>query len=88
MTTYLVAIHLVVEAGAADPRAEIAGQLDAILSDRKVQSRGVPPALLDWAVAGDDLAESIAAVALSGDYQPGKSDFPAWPQAKPRSARG
>ena len=28
MTTYIIAIHLVVEAGATDPRAEIAAQLD------------------------------------------------------------
>lgn len=87
ITTYIVAVHLVVEAGAANPRAEIAAQLDTILSGNMRQSLGAPSPLLDWAVAGDDLTGSIAPVMLPVGYRPDESPFPAWPISDCNSAR-
>ena len=68
MTTYLVAVHLLVEAG-PEPRAEICAALHGILSDAMQQN------------AGDDLASSIAPVALPASYAPDTTPFPAWPAA-------
>ena len=87
MTTYIVAVHLVVEAGATDPRAEIAAQLDTILGGNMRQSLGAPSPLLDWAVAGDDLAGSIAPVMLPAGYRPDESPFPGWPISDGNSAQ-
>ena len=87
MTTYIVAVHLVVEAGAANPRAEIAAQLDTILGGNMRQSLGAPSPLLDWAVAGDDLAGSIAPVMLPAGYRSDESPFPGWPISDGNSAR-
>ena len=87
MTTYIVAVHLVVDASAADHRAEIAAQLDTILSGNMRQSLGAPSPLLDWAVAGDDLAGSIAPVMLPAGYRPDESPFPGWPTSDRSSAR-
>jgi len=42
MLTYIVAIHLIVEAGAQNPCAEIARQLDSILGDTQKPSQGSP----------------------------------------------
>lgn len=87
MTTYIVAIHLVVEVGAKNPRADIAAQLDAIFGDTTRRRPGQGTPLLDWAVAGVDLAASIVPVALPAGYRPGESAFPACPAATVPSAR-
>ena len=71
MTTYLVAVHLLVEAG-PEPRAEICAALHGILSDAMQQN------------AGDDLASSIAPVALPASYAPDTTPLPAWPAAYSR----
>lgn len=79
MTTYIVAVHLIVEVDATNPRADIAMQLDNLLTPAIRQNAGSPAPLVDWAVAGSDLADSMAPVSLPGDYQPDISDFPCWP---------
>jgi hypothetical protein len=73
MTIYIVVVHLVVDADEANPRTGVAAQLDRLLSDTG------SVALVDWAVAGVDLADSMAPVKLPADYRPGESAFPAWP---------
>jgi hypothetical protein len=35
--------------------------------------------LIDWEIAGDDIASSVAAVSLPDDYMPDVSAFPLWP---------
>lgn len=79
MTTYIVAVHLIIEVDATNPRADIAMQLDHLLTSAIRQNTDHPAALVDWAVAGSDLADSMAPVFLPGDYQPDISDFPCWP---------
>jgi hypothetical protein len=79
MTTYIVAVHLIVEVDATNPRADIAMQLDNLLTSAIRQNAGSPAALVDWTVAGSDLADSMAPVSLSANYQPDISDFPCWP---------
>lgn len=78
MTTYLVAVHLLVDAG-PEPRAAIEAALHGILSDAMRQNAGGQSPLLDWAVAGEDLASSIIPVMLPASYAPDTSPFPAWP---------
>ncbi|OZA81805.1 MAG: hypothetical protein B7X76_07995 [Azorhizobium sp. 39-67-5] len=80
MTTYLVAVHLLVEAG-PEPRAEIDTALHGILSDAMRQDAGGQSPLVDWAIAGEDLASSITPVVLPASYAPDTSPFPAWPAA-------
>ncbi|OYX09138.1 MAG: hypothetical protein B7Z15_14525 [Rhizobiales bacterium 32-66-8] len=80
MTTYLVAVHLLVEAG-PEPRAAIDAALHDILSDAMRQNAGGRSPLVDWAVAGEDLASSIIPVALPAPFAPDTTLFPAWPAA-------
>lgn len=80
MTTYLVAVHLLVDAG-PEPRAAIEAALHGILSDAMRQNAGGQFPLVDWAVAGEDLASSIIPVALPASYAPDTTPFPAWPAA-------
>ena len=58
MRTYLVAVHLLVEAG-PQPRAAIDAALHNLLSEGMRQNAGPRSMLIDWAVAGDDLAASM-----------------------------
>lgn len=88
MTTYLVAVHLLVEAG-PESRAAIDTALHDILSDAMRQNAGEQSPLVDWVVADKDLASSIAPVALPASYAPDTTPFPAWPAAcLRRRARG
>ncbi|WP_454659133.1 hypothetical protein [Bosea beijingensis] len=80
MTTYLVAVHLLVDAG-PEPRAAIEAALHRILSDAMGQNAGGQSPLADWAVAGEDLASSIIPVALPASYAPDTTPFPEWPAA-------
>jgi len=88
MSAYVVAVHLLIEAGPA-PRPTIEALLHAALSDRLRQNAGAGSALIDWAVAGEDLAASIVRVELPEPYVPDETAFPAWPAAslRPRRAR-
>ncbi|BCH19552.1 hypothetical protein [Mesorhizobium sp. L-2-11] len=81
MTTYLVAVHLLVEAG-PDPRPVVDTALQDILSDATRLNRGPRSNLIDWAVAGEDLAASIAPVELPSGYTPDETPFPDWPRQR------
>ena len=78
MTTYLVAVHLLVEAR-HHPQAEVADALHGILTEDMRKYVGAHSALIDWSVIGDDIASSIAAVDLPENYVPDESAFPSWP---------
>ena len=74
MTTYIVAVHLLINIGEANPRAGVAAALERILPE----AGGT--VLVDWAVAGIDLADSMAAVSVPPGYRAGESSFPSWPR--------
>ena len=82
MTTYLVAVHLLIEANNS-LHAEVADALHGILTEDMRKYAGAHSALIDWAVAGDDIAASIIPVAIAGDYEPDETAFPLWPR-RPR----
>jgi hypothetical protein len=78
MKAYLVAVNLLVHAH-HNPESAIADALDGILTPDMRKHAGANSALLDWAIAGDDVASSIAGVSLPDDYMPDESAFPRWP---------
>lgn len=78
MKAYLVAVNLLVHAH-HNPESAIADALDGILTPEMRKHAGANSALLDWAIAGDDVAASIAGVSLPDDYMPDESAFPLWP---------
>ena len=78
MKAYLVAVNLLVHAH-HNPESAIADALDGILTPDMRKHAGTDSALVDWAIAGDDIASSIAAVPLPDDYAPDESPSPLWP---------
>lgn len=78
MKAYLVVVNLLVHAH-HNPESAIADALDGILTPNMSKHAGTNSGLIDWAVAGDDVASSIAAISLADDYLPGESVFPLWP---------
>jgi hypothetical protein len=78
MKAYLVAVNLLVHTH-HNPESAIADALDGILTPDMRKHAGTDSALVDWAIAGDDIAFSIAAVPLQDDYAPDESPFPLWP---------
>jgi hypothetical protein len=66
-----------------NPRAGVVAALDRILSGAG------NAALIDWAVAGIDLADSMAVVSVPPGYRPGETCFQSWlrePQCKAAAA--
>ncbi|HXH47600.1 MAG: hypothetical protein ACK463_29430 [Bradyrhizobium sp.] len=78
MKAYLVAVNLLVQAHHR-PESAIADALNGILTPDMRKHAGTNSALIDWAIAGDDITSSIAAVSLPDDYMPDESAFPLWP---------
>jgi len=78
MKAYLVAVNLLVHAH-HNTEGAIADALDGILTPDMRKHAGANSALIDWAVAGDDLSSSIAGVSLPDDYTADESAFPLWP---------
>ena len=78
MKAYLVAVNLLVHAH-HNPESAIADALEGILASDMRKNAGDDSALVDWAIAGDDIASSMAAVPLQDDYVPDVSPFPLWP---------
>lgn len=78
MKAYLVAVNLLVHAH-HNPESAIADALDGILTPDMRKHAGANSALIDWAVAGDDLSSSVAGVSLADDYTADVSAFPLWP---------
>ena len=56
----------------------IADALNGILTPDMRKHAGNNSALIDWAIAGDDIASSVAGVSLPDDYMPDVSAFPLW----------
>jgi hypothetical protein len=83
MKAYLVAVNLLVDVQHTPERA-ITEVLDGILTPDMRKHAGVNSALIDWAVAGDDLASSIASVSVCDDYTADVSVFPLWPVGRVR----
>jgi hypothetical protein len=78
MKVYLVAVNLLVQAHHR-PESAIADALNGILTPDMRKHASSNSALIDWAIAGDDIASSIAGVSLPDDYMPDVSAFPLWP---------
>ncbi len=78
MKAYLVAVNLLVHAH-HNPEGAIADALGGILTPDMRKNAGADSALVDWAIAGEDIATSIAAVLLQDDYVPDEFPFPLWP---------
>lgn len=90
MTTYLVAVHILIDTDAASARSAVAATLEKQL-DRSTGALPAAGTIVDWAVAGEDLAASMVPVVVPADYTPGATPFPDWntarePSAKQRSA--
>ena len=58
---------------------KIADALHGTLTEDMRKHAGRHSALIDWAIAGDDIASSIAGRALADDYAPDETAFPPWP---------
>lgn len=69
MTTYLVAVHILVDTDTANPRSAIASALENQL-DHCAAASPTEGTIVDWAVAGEDLAASIVPVVIPADYTP------------------
>lgn len=78
MKTFLVAVNLLIQAHHR-PETAIVEALDGILTLDMRKHAGANASLIDWAIAGDDIASSIAAICLPDDYAADESPFPAWP---------
>ena len=78
MRVYHVAVNLLVQAHHS-PESAIADGLNGILTPDMRKLAGSNSALIDWAIAGDDIASSIAGVSLPDNYVPDVSAFPLWP---------
>ncbi len=85
MTTYLVAVHILVDTHAPSPRSAVAAALENQF-DRCAAAVPAAGTIVDWAVAGEDLAVSMAPVVIPADYTPGATPFPEWNTARAPSA--
>lgn len=85
MSTFLVAIHLIVDTNGPNPRADVTAALEAQLDGPATPVPAVC-SILDWVVAGEDLAASMAPVTIPSDYGPGITQFPQWPRDVPKRA--
>lgn len=85
MTTYLVAVHLLVDTNGSNPRAVIVAAPEAQF-DRPAAPFPTAVTILDWAVAGEDLSASMGLAIIPYDYTPGTTRFPQWPATRRRMA--
>ena len=85
VSTYLVAVHILVDTNGANPRTDVTAALEAQLGhpSGRVPSAGT---IVDWAVAGEDLADSMTPTIIPSDYIAGTTPFPDWPLVQPRRA--
>ena len=83
--TYLVAVHLLVDTTGANPRSDVIAALEAHL-DHPLRQVPASDIIVDWAVAGKDLADLMIPTIIPPDYSAGTTPFPDWPSAQPRRA--
>lgn len=78
MNRHLITVYLLIEAN--EPlQGQVAEALQGVLTDEMRTSAGTDLASIDWAIAGDHIALSIAQVPLLDDYAPDGARFPHWP---------
>ena len=78
MNPHLIAVYLLIEAN-EHLQGQVAEALQGVLTDEMRRCAGTDSASIDWAIAGDDIASSIAQVPLLDDYAPDGTAFPLWP---------
>jgi hypothetical protein len=77
MNPHLITIYLLVEAH-EHPQGQVAEALQGVLTDEMRRCAGTHSALIDWAIADDDVASSIAQTPLLDDFAPDGTVFPLW----------
>jgi hypothetical protein len=75
MNSHLITIYLLVEAH-DHPQGQIAEALQGVLTDEMRRYAGTDPALIDWAIAGDDIASAIAQARFSPIVRAAGRRFP------------
>jgi hypothetical protein len=77
MNPHLITAYLLAEAH-EHPQGQVAEALQGVLTDEMRTYVGTRSALIDWAIAGDDIASSIALLPLLDDYAHDGTEFPLW----------
>lgn len=85
VSTYLVAVHFLVDTTGVNLRSDVVAALEAHPDHppRQVPASGI---IVDWAVAGKDLADLMIPTIIPPDYSAGTTRFPDWPSVQPRRA--
>ena len=78
MNPHLITVYLPVEAH-EHPQGQVAEALQGVRTDEMRTYVGTRSAFIDWAIAGDDIASSIAQVPLFDDYAHDGTAFSLWP---------
>ena len=78
MNPHLITAYLLAETH-EHLQGQVAEALHGVLTDEMRRCAGTHSALLDWAIAGDDIASSIAQITLLDDCAPDGTAFPLWP---------
>jgi hypothetical protein len=78
MNPHLITNYLLVEAH-EHPQGQVAEALQGVLTDEMRRCAGTHSALIDWAIAGDDVVSSIVQTPLLDEYAPDRIAFPHWP---------
>ena len=78
MKAYLVAVNLLVQVHHR-PESAIADALNGTLTPDMRKHAGSNSTLIDWAIAGDDIASSVGGISLPDKYMPDVSAFALWP---------
>ena len=78
MNPHLITAYLLAETH-EHLQGQVAEALQGVLTDEMRRCAGTHSALLDWAIAGDDVASSIAQVPLLDDYAHDGTAFSLWP---------
>ncbi|MCB1469083.1 MAG: hypothetical protein KDK08_18515 [Rhizobiaceae bacterium] len=85
MATYLVAVHILVDTNGTNPRSDIVATLDAQFKEPTIPLPATGT-IIDWAVAGKDVAGSMTPTIIPPDYTAGTTPFPNSPAAQPKGA--
>ncbi|MBR1090756.1 hypothetical protein JQ621_25110 [Bradyrhizobium manausense] len=78
MNPHLITVYLLIEAN-EHPQGQVTEALQGVLTDGMRRCASTDSASIDWAIAGDHIALSIAQVPLLDDYAPDGTAFPLWP---------
>src|SRR5258708_23892047 len=78
MNPHLITAYLLMEAH-EHPQGQVAEALQGVLTDEMRTYAATRSALIDWAIAGDDIASSIVQTTLLDDYARDGTAFSLWP---------